>query len=269
MLHTVYHHGISVRDLAAWRDAIAVLGFTAIEPGAQTPRHYRNVEGDQIGRYIAWWLGDEIRTHFIENPATGQQIDLVEIASRSLRPRRTDAPLEGDTTIGVPVDDPAAAYEAMRAAAPDLAFGEAVDAGEDGVGFTVEGQRMVLMPEGSPWTRVHYGAAGWPKARDFYTGVLGFALRPQSSETGAARFLIEDCGGRVEVEVSEATACPGEGDGKMYLGGNHFRLLNPDWEGIESRLTQSGLGSWLWQPRNGFAQIFGPSGESIELQSAE
>ena len=119
---TPHHHGISVRDLAAWRAAIAPLGFFVPEPGAETPRHYANVDGDPIGRMIAPSLGDEIFTHYIENPATGQQIDIVQIARRSLVARPSGAPAQGDTTIGIPVAGPYAAYEAMKAAAPALDF---------------------------------------------------------------------------------------------------------------------------------------------------
>jgi hypothetical protein len=267
---TVYHHGISVRDIDAWRAAIAAIGFTEIEPGAETPRHYRNVEGDRIGQYIASWLGEEIHTHFITNPATGQQVDLVQIAPVSLRSRRSDRPLEGDTTVGIPVAGPTAAYERMRAAAPDLAFTDPADIDdEDGIAFAIEGQHMVLTRRAEPFTLVHYGPEGWARARVFYEDVLGFGVEPLQGSCGRDRYRILDCGGRIEIEVSDETIRVPDADGKMYPGGNHFRLLKPRWDGIEGRLESTGLGSWLWAPRGGFAQVFGPSRESIELYDAD
>jgi hypothetical protein len=264
MAESVYHHGISVRDLAAWRTAVAAIGFTDVEGGGAPPRRFRNVEGDRVGQYIAGWLGEEIVTQIIDNPATGQQLDFVQIAPQSLRLRRTPAPLEGDTTIGVAVPDPEGALAALREAGPSLEISDVSPApGDDGVAATVDGQRFIFT-RGGPFTRVHYGAA-WPRACRFYEDVLGYRVRPVNAPDGVERFAFEACGGRIEVEVDPNTAAPGEGDGKMYPGGNHFRLLDPRWEGVEQRLSASGLGSWLWRPNGGFAQVFGPCGESVEL----
>ena len=77
MAETQAHHGVTVSDLEAMTAAIGAIGFTAIEGDASEPRNYRNEPGDAIGQMIAPTLGNEIRTWFIENPATGQQLEFL------------------------------------------------------------------------------------------------------------------------------------------------------------------------------------------------
>ena len=126
MGETQAHHGVTVSNLEAMTVAVGAIGFTQIEGGATEPRNYRNEPGDAIGQMIAPTLGDEIRTWFIENPATRQQIDLVELTADATRLERPgDSPAQGDLTIGIATDDPDGAYQAMREAAPTLAWSEA------------------------------------------------------------------------------------------------------------------------------------------------
>ncbi len=262
---TPLHHGISVRDLASWRAAIAPLGFTLIEPGAETPRHYANVDADPIGRMIAGWLGDEIYTHYIENPATGQQIDLVQISPRSMVERASDAPLQGDTTVGITVRDPQSSYDAMRAASPSLVFSQATAEGEE-LHFAVDSQHMVLTT-GQAFTHVHYSPEGWTTARRFYEDVLGLPLAVAGDADGE-RYTIPGAAAEVVFIVDPATPVAAAGSGKKYPGANHFRLFVEGIEDLEGRVAESGLGTWLFPPRGRFAQIYGPTGEFIELYDA-
>ena len=263
---TPYHHGISVTNLAAMRAAAAAIGFTRIEPGAETPRHYANVPGDAIGQKIAGWLGDEITTHYVENPETGQQLDLVEIAAHSRLPRPGVEPAQGDTTIGIPVTDPEGAYAAMRDAAQGLIFSEPEDAGkENGITFSVDGQRFILTRKAEPFSIVHYNARAWPEAQTFYEKVLGACFFDLPNRGQTVRLRVENAPGRMDIEISPETPVAPAGAGKKYPGANHFRLLNLKLTEVEERVRESGVGTWLFPPRGGFAQIYGPTGEFIEL----
>ena len=268
MAETQAHHGVTVSDLEAMTAAVAAIGFTAIEGGAAEPRAYRNEPGDAIGQMIAPTLGDAIRTWFIENPATGQQIDLVELTAESTRRERPgDAPAQGDLTIGIATDDPEGAYRAMREAAPSLACSPAEPfPQEDGVAFTLDGQRYVLT-RGEPFACVHYARAGFATGWRFFQRVLGYRLASLTTQgTGDERWALQGGGGRVELVVEEGTPIAPPDAGKRYLASNHFRLLNADLEAIAERVESSGLGAWFFPPNeSGFAQITGPSGEFIEL----
>ena len=268
MSETQTHHGVTVSDLEAMTAAVAAIGFTEIEGGASEPRNYRNEAGDAIGQMIAPTLGDEIRTWFVENPATRQQIDLVELTAESTRlDRPGDGPAQGDLTIGIATDDPAGAYRAMREAAPGLAWSEAEPIPEeDGVTFTVDSQRYVLT-RGAPFVYVHYARSGFATAWRFFQRVLGYRLTSLSTQgTGDERWALEGGGGRVELVVEEGTPVAGADAGKRYLASNHFRLLNADLEAVAERVESSGLGTWFFPPNEaGFSQIIGPTGEFIEL----
>ncbi len=265
---TQAHHGIGVSDLEATTAAIAAIGFTEIEAGAGAPRHYRNEAGDAIGQMIAPTLGDEIRTWVVENPATGQQLDLVELTAAATRCERPGAaPAQGDLTIGVATDDPEGAYHALCAAVSGLACSAAAPCPkEDGVAFTLDGQRYVLT-RGEPFACVHYARAGFATAWRFYTKALGYRLSPLTADsTGDERWTLEGGGGRVELVVYEGTPVAPAGTGKRYPGSNHFRLLNADLAATAERVEASGLGSWFFAPNEaGFAQIIGPTDEFIEL----
>ena len=268
MSETQAHHGVTVSDLEAMTAAVAAIGFTQIEGDATEPRNYRNEPGDAVGQMIAPTLGDEIRTWFIENPATRQQIDLVELtAQHTLVERPGEGPAQGDLTIGIATDDPEASYRAMRAAAPGLAWSEAEPCpDEDGIAFTVDSQRYVLT-RGEPFVYVHYARAGFATAWRFFRDVLGYRVRSLSTQgTGDERWALEGGGGRVELVVEEGTPVAAGDAGKRYLGSNHFRLLHADLEAVAERVESSGLGTWFFAPNEaGFSQIIGPTGEFIEL----
>ena len=268
MGETQAHHGVTVSNLEAMTAAVGAIGFTAIEGDATEPRNYRNEPGDAIGQMIAPTLGDEIRTWFIENPATRQQIDLVELtAAGTLLDRPGEEPAQGDLTIGIATDDPEGAYRAMRAAAPELAWSEAAPCPEeDGVAFTVDSQRYVLT-RGEPFVYVHYARSGFATAWRFFQRVLGYRLKSLTTQgTGDERWALEGGGGRVELVVEEGTPVAAADAGKRYLGSNHFRLLNADLEAVSERVESSGLGTWFFPPNEaGFSQIIGPTGEFIEL----
>ena len=266
---TQAHYGIGVRDLDATTAAIAAIGFTEIEAGAREPRRYRNEAGDAIGQLIAPTHGDEIRTWVVENPATGQQLDLVELTATATRCERPgEAPAQGDLTIGIATDDPEGAYRALREATGGLACSAAAPC-PDGVAFTLDGQPYVFT-RGEPFACVHYARAGFATAWRFYTKALGYRLAPLTADsTGDERWALTGGGGRVELVVDEGTPVAPAGTGKRYPGANHFRLLNADLAAIAERVEASGLGSWLFPPNEaGFAQITGPTGEFIELYSS-
>lgn len=268
MSETQAHHGVTVSDLEAMTAAIGAIGFTAIEGGATEPRNYRNEAGDAVGQMIAPTLGNEIRTWFVENPATRQQIDLVELtAPDTLLERPGDEPAQGDLTIGIATDDPRGAYRAMRDAAPDLAWSEAEPCPEeDGLAFTLDSQRYVLT-RGQPFAYAHYARSGFATAWRFFQQVLGYRLTSLSTDgTGDERWSLDGGGGRVELIVREGTPVAPKDAGKRYLGSNHYRLLNADLKAVAERVESSGLGSWFFAPtEEGFSQIIGPTGEFIEL----
>ena len=268
MGETQTHHGVTVSNLEAMTAAIAAIGFTEIEGGATEPRNYRNEPGDAIGQMIAPTLGNEIRTWYVENPATRQQLDLVELtAGETCLDRPGEEPAQGDLTIGIATDDPEGAYRAMREAAPELEWSEATACPEeDGVAFTVDSQRYVLT-RGEPFVYVHYARSGFATAWRFFQRVLGYRLTSLSTQgTGDERWALEGGGGRVELVVEEGTPVAAPDAGKRYLGSNHFRLLNADLKAIAGRVESSGSGTWFFPPNEaGFSQIIGPTGEFIEL----
>ena len=263
---TQAHHGVAVRDLEAMTAAIAALGFTDVEGGGVEPRRYRNEPGDAVGQLIAPLLGDEIRTWTVGNPATGQQLDLVELTAESTRRERPgESPAQGDLTIGIAAADPDAAWQALREAAPDLARAAAGADGDDGIAFTLDGQACALT-RGEPFARVHYTRAGFAAAWRFYRA-LGYRLSPLATDgDGDERWALAGGGGRVELVVEEGTPVAPPDAGKRYPGSNHFRLLNADLAAIAGRVEAGGAGRWLFPPdASGFAQIIGPGGELIEL----
>ncbi len=268
MAETQAHHGVTVSNLEAMTAAVAAVGFTEIEGGASEPRNYRNEVGDDIGQMIAPTLGDEIRTWFIENPATRQQIDLVELTAAGTRlDRPGEGPAQGDLTIGIATDDPGGSYRAMRDAAPGLTWSEAEPCpDENGLAFTVDSQRYILT-RGEPFVYAHYTRAGFSTAWRFFTKVLGYRLTSLSTQgTGDERWSLEGGGGRVELVVEEGTPVAAADAGKRYLGSNHYRLLNADLEAIAERVESSGLGTWFFPPNEaGVSQIIGPTGEFIEV----
>ena len=261
------HHGLAVRDLEAVTAAVAAIGFTDVEGGGAPPRRSRNEPGDAVGQLIAPLLGDEIRTWTVANPATGQELDLVELTAAATRVERPGAsPAQGDLTIGIACADPDAAWRALRGTAPDLAFPAAGADGDDGIAFTLDGQACALT-RGEPFARVHYTRAGFAAAWRFLGKTLGYRLSPLSTDgDGDERWALAGGGGRVELAVEEGTPVAPPEAGKRYPGSNHFRLLNADLAAIAGRVEAGGAGRWLFPPDgSGFAQIIGPCGELIEL----
>ena len=97
------HHGISVTDLAAMERALRVLGFSEVQANAPEPLTYRDRPDDPVGELTCGVLSDPYRTRYIENPQTGQQIDLIEISHDGLSTPEGGRPLQGDLRIGIPV----------------------------------------------------------------------------------------------------------------------------------------------------------------------
>lgn len=269
------HHGLHVADLALTKAALRAIGYTLTQPGAEEPIQISNVPADPVGQQTAQVLGDRYITHYIENPATGHQIDLIQIEPPFLRPRPSLAPAQGDLTIGVRVPDPLAAYAAFRAADPRGGFSApAACHEEDGAGegairfYGVEGQDFIFTRHADAFAIVHYSAQDFPLARRLFTEGFGFELAQIGSPTpGARRYRVQGAGGRLDIEVRADVARPDFAQsGKRYAAANHFRLLNVDMAGVQQRLTATGLGGFLLGPYpNGFAFAFGRTNETVEL----
>ena len=224
---------------------------------------YRNTDDDYIGRITAPVLGDEYHTHYVENPQTGQQIDLIEIQPDALQPRDWQHPAQGDLVIGMHAADPQAAFEAMQAAEPDVRYSTPRPLEEEsGIQFDWrDGQRSILTT-GQPFAFLHYSPEDAPTARRFYEEVLGVPWEP----IDAARYRMLGIEGRVEVIVTpEARRLAFDRWGKRYAGANHFRLINRDFAAIEAGVTRTGLGGYVIPPMGPFMFIHGPTGETIEM----
>lgn len=240
------HHGVCVADIDASRAALATLGYTEIQPGAEEPLVYADTPDDQIGRWTCPDLGSPYRTHWVENPATGHQIDLIEIAEHEILLRPSEAPLSGDLTVVVPLPDvdPAGAADVLG---------------------SLFGARAVVSAGGPAWATLHLAAASWPQSRSFLADVLGVDVR----STGEGSFTLDGIGGRIDVVVSDDTRAVPDGFGKKYPGANHLRMLHRDLADIARKVTTREDVRWLIPPDNGFAFIAGPAGETIELFDLE
>lgn len=262
------HHGISTTNLAALKASLRAVGFTATQPGAPEPLIYRNQPGDPIGQLTAAVLGDHYETHYVENLATGQQIDLIELDPAFTTPRPSARTLQGDLVIGLQAAEPRAAYDAMQAADPAARFSApSEDAHEKGLRFTGrDGQQFVLTRE-RPFAVLHYSAQDWPAARRFYEEVLRVGVSPREPRTaGARRFGLDGIYGRMDIGVSAETPRVPFGDyGKHYPAANHYRLVGRDVDGIVARLGASGLGGFVLPAVRGFAFVHGPANETIEI----
>ncbi|MFN0145701.1 MAG: VOC family protein [Dehalococcoidia bacterium] len=264
------HHGMNVADLARTKAALRAIGYTATQPGAPEPLEFRNVEGDPVGQQTAHALGDRYITHYIENPDTGHQIDLIEIGPEYLQERPSREPAQGDLTIAVPVADPVAAYHTLRAAWGGGDFSEPVACPEeDGVRFFgCDGQDFLFTRQPAGFAVIHYSTRDFPQARRFYEEVLGYSVIPAGSDRpGVERFRLDGCGGRMEIEVRPGVAVPDyQATAKRYPGANHFRLLNIDMNRVSDTLARDpGLGGFLLGPyESGFAFLYGPANETPE-----
>ncbi len=264
------HHGLHVSDIERTKGALRKLGYTNTQPGAPEPLEFRNVEGDPIGQLTAHALGDRYITHYIENPETGHQIDLIQIDPGFIQPKPSREPSQGDLTIGLPVSDPWAAYHTLRDADGRDGFTEPVECPEeDGIRFYgCDGQDFIFTRRPAAFAIVHYSARDFPKAKRFYEEVLGYTVAPIASPVpGAARYRLEGCGGRMEFEVRDDIVVPDyQATAKRYAGANHFRLLNINMAHVSATLAADrSLGGFLLGPfENGFAFLYGPANETPE-----
>ena len=225
------HHGCCVADINAAERALDSVGFTRIQPGAPVPLRFADEPGDDVGHLTAPVLGSPYRTRYVENPRTGQQIDLIEIARHARVRRPTVRPCEGDLTIVIPGQRPTPPHKLPRC------FEFRTDVRE-------------------PYATVHYSPLGWAKAQPFYETILGVTVTMSSDATGS----LCGVGGRLEIAVDPGVAAAPPGIGKRYVGGNHFRLLDIDLEAVAARWND-----WILPPSGGFGFILGPCGETIEL----
>ena len=263
---TQAHHGISCTDIERTKVVLRVLGFTDTQPGAPQPLVYRNRSDDYIGQITAATLGDEYHTHYVENPLTGQQIDLIEIQPAALLPRDWDEPAQGDLVIAIPSADPWADYEAMQAADRDVEYSAPAEV-DDGIRFVWrDGQHTILTTTGQPYAILHYSTADFPKARTFFESVMDVPIAEMGETTdGAARYQMQGINGRMDIEVRATTRRLDFARwGKHYAGANHFRLVGRDLGQIAARLAERGEGGFLIPPMGGFAFIYGPTSETVE-----
>ena len=263
------HHGISCSDIVQTKKILHTLGFTEFQPGAPEPLIYTNTADNLIGQVTAPVLGDEYHTHYVENPETGQQIDLIEIQPAALVPRPCEAPAQGDLVIGIPVDDPWAAYEKMQAADPDCAFSTPFEVPEEnGIRFIWrDGQHTILTRNKEPFAILHYATEDFPIARRFYEEVLQVGIEEvDPKEEGVARYQMQGIKGRMDIEVRDDTKrLDLRAWGKHYPSANHFRLVERDIAHIEKAIVETGLGGYVIPPFGGFVFIHGPTSETIEM----
>ena len=196
------HHGISCTDIVRTKAVLRTIGFTDHQPGAPEPLIYRNVEDDFIGQVTAPVLGDEYHTHYVENPVTGQQIDLIEIQPAGLKTRDWRHPAQGDLIIGIQVEDPLDAYRAMQAADPDCRYSDPVACDEeDGLLFDWrDGQRSILTTRAA----FRHSALLTGRFSPGETVLRGGARRPVApvADAGDQRYRLQGIDGRVDVVVT-------------------------------------------------------------------
>lgn len=240
------HHGLCVADIDAARAALASVGFTRVQPNAPEPLSYADTPDDLVGQQTCPDLGSPYRTHYVEHPGTGHQVDLIEIGAHAIVERPTAAPLSGDLTVTMPL--PGVEESDARAVLAPL-FGD----------------RVEVTAGGEPWATLNLAAAAWPAAEAFLVDALGVTLTP----TAEGRWTMDGVGGRIDVAVSSATALPPDGIGKRYAGANHLRLLHRRLADVAAALPQHADGRWLLPPQGGFAFVAGPAGMTIELFDEE
>lgn len=237
----VQHHGLCVTDIEAARATLSSVGFTAVQPNAPEPLTYEDRPEDPIGQQSCPLLGSPYRTHYVENPTTAHQIDLIEIDAAALVARPSDGPMEGDLHVVMPLADPDADAEPLRA---------------------LFGDRLTRVgADSSPSAMVQYSAEGWPIAEAFYRDVLGVTIAVLAD--GVGEFV--DVGNRLSVRVADDVRPAPEGIGKRYAGASHFRFTGLDLDAVAERVERHPGSSWAVEPRGGFAFVVGPRNETIEL----
>ena len=263
------HHGISCSDIVATKKVLRAIGFCDTQPGAPEPLVFKNEKSDHIGQLTAAVLGDEYHTHYVENPATHHQIDLIEIQEAALVPRPCTSPAQGDLVIAFSSEDPLETYCAMVANDDPDNFSEPVDVPEeDGIRFVWrDGQHSMITRQDSPFAIVHYSLEDFPRVRKFYEYVLEIPiLEVDINKDGSGQYRLHDIGARMDLEVRrDIKRLDLRAWGKHYPAANHFRLIERDIPRIAARLEETGLGGWVIPPEGPFAFIFGPTSETIEI----
>ena len=263
------HHGISCSDIVATKKVLRAIGFCDTQPGAPEPLVFKNEKSDHIGQLTAAVLGDEYHTHYVENPATHHQIDLIEIQEAALVPRPCTSPAQGDLVIAFSSEDPLETYRAMVANDDPDNFSEPVDVPEeDGIRFVWrDGQHSMITRQDSPFAIVHYSLEDFPRVRKFYEYVLEIPiLEVDINKDGSGQYRLHDIGARMDLEVRrDIKRLDLRAWGKHYPAANHFRLIERDIPRIAARLEETGLGGWVIPPEGPFAFIFGPTSETIEI----
>ena len=191
------HHGLCVADIDAARAALASVGFTGIQPNAPEPLVYADTPEDEVGRLTCPDLGSPYRTHYVEHPGTGHQIDLIEINPGAIVERPSDVPLSGDLTVVMPLPD-VDRRRCRRGPAPVVRRAHRDHRGRRPVG---NGARR--------GERVASGRAS------FLTDVLGVELAPVEE----GRWQMVGIGGRLDIAVSDDTPVVDPVLGKRYAGG--------------------------------------------------
>ena len=262
------HHGISCSDIVATKKVLRAVGFCDTQPGAPEPLVFKNEKGDHIGQLTAAVLGDEYHTHYVENPKTHHQIDLIEIQEAALVPRPCASPAQGDLIIAFSSEDPLETYRTMVANDDPDNFSEPVDVPEeDGIRFVWrDGQHSMITTQDSPFAIVHYSLEDFLRVRKFYEYVLEIpVLEVDINKDGSGRYRLHDISGRIDLEVRrDIKRLDLRAWGKHYPAANHFRLIERDIPRISARLEETGLGGWVIPPEGPFGFIFGPTSETIE-----
>ena len=263
------HHGISCSDIVATKKVLRAIGFCDTQPDAPEPLVFKNEKSDHIGQLTAAVLGDEYHTHYVENPATHHQIDLIEIQEAALVPRPCTSPAQGDLVIAFSSEDPLETYRAMVANDDPDNFSEPVDVPEeDGIRFVWrDGQHSMITRQDSPFAIVHYSLEDFPRVRKFYEYVLEIPiLEVDINKDGSGQYRLHDIGARMDLEVRrDIKRLDLRAWGKHYPAANHFRLIERDIPRIAARLEETGLGGWVIPPEGPFAFIFVPTSETIEI----
>ena len=262
------HHGISCSDITLTKTVLRAIGFSETQPGAPEPLVYKNEPDNYIGQVTAPVLGDEYHTHYVENPNTHHQIDLIEIQASALVPRPCAGPAQGDLIIAFASQDPMETYRLMRAADTSDSFSEPVEVPEEhGIAFTwIDGQHSMIVQQDNPFAILHYNLEDFAKVRKFYEYVLDIKVEEIAvNADGSGRYTLADIGGRMDLEVrSDIKRLDLTAWGKHYPSANHFRLIEQDIERITARMEETNLGGWVIPPQGPFAFIHGPTSETIE-----
>ena len=262
------HHGISCSDIEVTKTVLRAIGFSDTQPGAPEPLVYKNEKDNYIGQLTAPVLGDEYHTHYVENPLTQHQIDLIEIQAPALVPRPCPETAQGDLLIAFASSNPMETYRLMKEADTSKVFSDPISVEEEqGIAFTWnDGQHSMIVDQEAPFAILHYSLADFALVRRFYEYVLEIEVEEISvNSDGSGRYRLMDIGGRLDLEVrADIKRLDLRAWGKHYPAANHFRLVDQDIERIAARLAETNLGGWIIPPQGPFAFLHGPTSETIE-----